>query len=398
MSEIFKFFNSAPGDPRTYQATDFADYFGSVLSTGLLHTDNVPGMAVSVVAGTLTTKVTPGKAIMKGHLYENTSDLTLTHTLPEATLDRIDRIVLRLDLRNSERNIKLHVKEGVSSATPVAPTLQRDNFIYEISLARVLVRKNTVQLLAGDLVDERLDENLAGLVYSLISIPTSQFQAEWDAFMAGIEDSGFASAAEFDAHTAEDATLLKKGHVQLSSSVTSTSEVLAATPKAVKTAMDRADAAFQSASDGKTAVASAVTAKGVAASPSDTFPTLATKIGQISTGKKIAKGNITNNNSVYGFLDWNQSQTNLPYIDILKSDIGFIPDTIYVYRTDKAVTQTSTWRKENFYSLNSGANIANLSYAGTALRSGYTLFADRIRIAVSNGSFNYTWEAKEEGV
>ncbi|KIL46928.1 hypothetical protein KP77_24960 [Jeotgalibacillus alimentarius] len=91
-------------------------------------------------------------------------------------------------------------------------------------------------------------------------------------------------------HPAEDATLTKKGHVQLSSSVTSTSETLAATPKAVKTAMDRADAAFQSASDGKTAVASAVTAKGVAASPTDTFPTLATKIGQISTGKGWASG------------------------------------------------------------------------------------------------------------
>jgi hypothetical protein len=152
-------------------------------------------MSVSVVAGTLTTQVTAGKAIMDGHLYENTASLTLTHSLPEATLDRIDRVVLRLDLRNAERNIKLRVKEGVASASPVAPTLQRDNVIYEISLARVLVRKNTVQLLAGDLTDERLDETLAGLVHSLISIPTSQFQAEWDAFMADIQGSGFATVA-----------------------------------------------------------------------------------------------------------------------------------------------------------------------------------------------------------
>lgn len=182
MTQRYIFFNSALGDERTYQASDFAEYFGSVLSTGLLHTDNVPGMSVSVETGTLNTVVSAGKAIMKGHFYDNTADLTLTHAIPEATLNRIDRIVLRLDLRNSERNILLHVKTGVASSTPVAPVLQRDNFIHEISLAQILVRANTVQLLAGDLIDERLDENLAGLVYSLISIPTSQFQAEWDAW------------------------------------------------------------------------------------------------------------------------------------------------------------------------------------------------------------------------
>lgn len=218
MTQLYKFFNSAPGDPRTYQAADFADYFGSVLSTGLLHTDNVPGMAVSVEAGTLNTIVSTGKAIMDGHLYENTASLTLTHAIPEPDLDRIDRVVLRLDLSNAERSIKLRVLTGTPSATPVAPALTRSTFIYEISLAQILVRANTVQLLAGDLVDERLDENLAGLVYSLISIPTSQFQAEWDAFMAGIQDSGFATTqsvtdlqTEVTTHKADDVSHVKYG-------------------------------------------------------------------------------------------------------------------------------------------------------------------------------------------
>lgn len=195
MAEIYKFFNSAPGDKRVYQAADFASYFGSVLSTGFLHTDNVPGMAVRVVPGTLTTVVSPGKAIMKGYFYENTADLTLTHKIPEVNFDRWDRIVLRLNLNNSERSVKLLVKEGVSSANPQLPALQRDNFIYEISLARVQVRKNTAQLLPADLIDERLDQNLGGLVSSLISIPTSQFQKQWDDFMESVQDDGFATTA-----------------------------------------------------------------------------------------------------------------------------------------------------------------------------------------------------------
>lgn len=314
--EIYKFFNDGPGDPRAYQAADFADYFGSVLSTGFLHTDSVPGMAVSVVAGTLNTKVSAGKAIMRGHLYENTAELTLTHSIPEPTLDRIDRVVLRLDLRNSERNIKLRVKEGVAASTPDAPTLQRDNFIYEISLARVLVRKNTVQLLASDLVDERLNEAVGGLVHSLISIPTAQFQAQWDAFMAGIEDSGFATVGSVQAvdtkvetHKAEDAI---DAHNASNISVADANNRFAGTN--VETVLNEL---FQFASDGKTAVASAVTAKGVPASPSDTFPTLATKIGQINSASisRVQRGTGTIAYTVSVIL------VNIASVDLTKSII-----------------------------------------------------------------------------
>lgn len=318
MSERFLFFNSATGDPRKYQAQDFAEYFGSVLSTGLLHTDKIPGMKVSVAAGTLNTVVTSGKAIMKGHLYENTTPLTLNHSIPEPTLDRIDRIVLRLNLQNSERNILLHVKEGLSTTNPVAPTLQRDQFIHEISLAQIRVRKNTVQLLPSDITDERLDENLCGLVSSLLSIPTDllqslllqrtneintvsadfeaeltnmiiSYQNEWQTWFDSMQTEGFVTQPNFNAHVALGATTAQKGHVQLSTSTTSTSTVLAATPSAVKTAMDRANAAFQQANDGKEKVANAIVAQGVPASPSDTFDALANKIGQIS-GVRFARG------------------------------------------------------------------------------------------------------------
>ena len=47
---------------------------------------------------------------------------------------------------------------------------------------------------------------------------------------------------------------------------------------------------FQFANDGKTGIANAVTAKGVAASPTDTFAALASKIGQIQTGPTFAAG------------------------------------------------------------------------------------------------------------
>ena len=225
MAQYYKFFNSTDTDRRTYQAGDFADYFGSVLSTGLIHTDNEAGMEAFVETGTLRTYVTPGKAIMQGHLYENTTNEYLEHSLPESTSDRIDRIVLRLDLRNSERNILLHIKEGDPNSNPVAPSLQRDNFIYELSLAQIRVRANTSSLEASDLVDERLDEGLCGLVNSMLTVPTSQFLSEWNTFMDTIRDQSPASQGDLDnledqvsSHLAEGATddvhgLLSGGHI-----------------------------------------------------------------------------------------------------------------------------------------------------------------------------------------
>lgn len=180
MAEIFKFFNSAPGDERWHYASDFADYFANVLSSGLLHKDGTPNLQVKVNAGTMQTYVEAGEALIQGYQYQNTLPLFLTHGLPEPNLDRIDRIVLRLDKRNNARYIKLFVKEGVSAANPVAPTLQRDQYVFELSLAQIRLTKNTSTLEPLKLVDERMKEDVCGIVYSLISVPTSVFQQQWD--------------------------------------------------------------------------------------------------------------------------------------------------------------------------------------------------------------------------
>ncbi|MEC0083292.1 tail fiber protein, partial [Paenibacillus alvei] len=79
------------------------------------------------------------------------------------------------------------------------------------------------------------------------------------------------------------------GIVQLSTATNGTRANVAATESAVKAAYDRANEAFQSASDGKNQVAAAITGKGIPASGSDTYPVLAQKISQITTGVPMAR-------------------------------------------------------------------------------------------------------------
>src|SRR5690625_2269183 len=115
MAFEYLFFNSIEGDRRRYQAQDFAEYFGSVLSSGLLHTDEVPGTKVTVEEGTMNTVISTGKGIIRGQLFRNPSPYTLTHRIPEPDRDRIDRIVVRWDIRHSERTILPFIKEGEPS-------------------------------------------------------------------------------------------------------------------------------------------------------------------------------------------------------------------------------------------------------------------------------------------
>lgn len=92
---------------------------------------------------------------------------------------------------------------------------------------------------------------------------------------------------------------------------------------------------FQYANDGKTAVASAVTAKGVSASPTDTFSQLATKIGQIQTGQLKKSLLLSDGSGVSKQFRYpnGSNAINQVYYTLLKSEIGFDPDVLIVSGT-----------------------------------------------------------------
>lgn len=163
MTEEYKFFDSTSDDIREYSAGDFANYWGSIYTSGLLFEQNT--LALQVTAnGSLTTKVGSGKALIKGHAYENTESLIMVHN--PSSGGRIDRVVLRMDLGFNQRYIRLFVKEGTASAPP---SLTRTEQIYELSLAQVKVRAGASSITASDITDERLNEEVCGPVVALVA-------------------------------------------------------------------------------------------------------------------------------------------------------------------------------------------------------------------------------------
>ena len=158
------FFNSSGGD-RVYSATDFAAYFGRLVSNGIFYAAPTnlqvtpdSGMAVSVVAGS---------AWINGYSYENTDALTLNLATASGVNPRIDRVVVRFSA--VERRIYLATLTGTPSEVSVAPALTRSNDTFELGLADILVPKGSVTIPALNITDTRLNTALCGLVNSLVT-------------------------------------------------------------------------------------------------------------------------------------------------------------------------------------------------------------------------------------
>lgn len=158
MAENFSFFDPvevAPGVwDREYFAQQFTDYFRRLVTTGVMKGESGE-LKVSTEGNSMITTISTGVAYVVGRSYENTSLLTHTHDTEVLGKNRIDRIVVRLDLRTESRFVKSFIKKGVASTSPVPPDLQRDQFIYEISLAQVKIIGGQTYINVNDVIDER---------------------------------------------------------------------------------------------------------------------------------------------------------------------------------------------------------------------------------------------------
>lgn len=176
-------FDSTDEDIREYAAADFAEYFASFIGSGIFN----GGSALQVYADGSGQKVMvkAGRAWIKGYYYSLTDDVDGSNKEVEietadASSDRIDAVVLRLDTSVAARRIALYVIKGTAAASPTAPAPVRSGEIYDLVLAHVRVKANTLAIAAGSVTDKRLDATLCGTVNSLITVDLSHMQAVFD--------------------------------------------------------------------------------------------------------------------------------------------------------------------------------------------------------------------------
>lgn len=150
MAESYKFFNSQEGDIREYQASEFAEYFGAFIPDGVF-IDN-GNITLGVTNGTgMEVVLGEGYANIRGYFYKNDEPITFTLDPADSVLNRIDRIVIKLDITN--RTMKATLKKGTLGSSPTPPSLVDDASVKEISIAQIKVNKGAT---SGVIVDERV--------------------------------------------------------------------------------------------------------------------------------------------------------------------------------------------------------------------------------------------------
>ena len=180
--ERYSFFNAVIDDAgnfdREYLAEDYANYFASFIGNGI-YTNSADNLQV-IAKGDLVVGVNAGKAWINGYYYENTTVKNFTLDIPDASMARIDRVVVRLDLL--ERKITTEIKKGTNAYQPVAQDLQRDETIYELALADIKVNGGTTEITQAEITDQRFNENLCGVVAGVVQqIDTEGLFAQYDA-------------------------------------------------------------------------------------------------------------------------------------------------------------------------------------------------------------------------
>lgn len=190
----------------TFDADGTPEYDRAVTSAPLrkliksLFSDGVlpnPSTNLQVSSGTgMTVVVNQGFANCNGCLKLEETKRTLAVQASNATYDRIDTVVVRLNDNDSERICDLYIKEGVPATSPVRPSLTRSASIWELGLADLFVAKNSTAISNQRITDTRYESARCGVISSVSEFDTTTLYQQIQADLKEFQD---VSEAEFNA-------------------------------------------------------------------------------------------------------------------------------------------------------------------------------------------------------
>lgn len=177
-------FDYTEDDPREYDSALWAFMQHAGFFDGIIPTIGDELEVIEQDPNVMEVQVQNGRAFIQGRFY-SLEDGPKVIELDEADEndDRIDRIVLRLDLNRDpddsppKPHIVADVKTGTPAESPEPPELERDiggSDIYELSLSQVFVGADVTSVGDTDITDERHNPDLCGWCVSTGSIASHQ--------------------------------------------------------------------------------------------------------------------------------------------------------------------------------------------------------------------------------
>lgn len=162
----------------------FSGRTSGVFAANELAVSEGDGMAVTLGKG----RAWMAYSEFAGVVYANTVATQITVPTADAYFDRIDRLIIRFD--RTGNMIKAQILSGTPSSNPAAPAIVRNDSTFDLSVAKIRVKKGATAIDAADITDERLNTSVCGLMEDGVTgIDTSVFQAQWDALLRQLSDA-----------------------------------------------------------------------------------------------------------------------------------------------------------------------------------------------------------------
>ena len=184
MAQKYGFFNSVNHD-RVYDAADVAKFLSKYFTNGIFNN----GLAVSS-NDNMTVSVATGSANINGYSYENTETLTLDIDDADSELNRIDSVIIRLDLTN--RQITTQILQGQYASTPSQPSITRSGNTYDLRLANILISSGATRITTEDITDTRFGSDCGNVVQAVQSLDTNdiflQYETWFNNWFENLED------------------------------------------------------------------------------------------------------------------------------------------------------------------------------------------------------------------
>lgn len=174
MAQKYGFFNSINND-RVYDASDVARFLSKFFTNGIFNNS----LAVSS-NDNMTVSIATGQANINGYGYENTEILTLDIDEADSELNRIDSVIVRLDLTN--RQITTMILQGQYATTPSQPSIIRSGNVYDLRLANILVSASSSRITSEDITDTRFGSDCGNVTQAVLELDTSDIFAQYEAY------------------------------------------------------------------------------------------------------------------------------------------------------------------------------------------------------------------------
>lgn len=190
--------DGTPKYDRAISSAPLRKLYNQLFSDGVMPN---PSTNLQVSAGEgMNVIVQPGFALCNGCLKLEEMQRTLAVQASDALYDRIDTVVLRLNDNDDARICDLYIVKGVPTTSPVRPTLQRTESIFELGLADLFIAKNSTAVSNQRITDTRYETERCGIISSISQFDTTTLYQQIQADLAGFKENEQAQFIEWFTH------------------------------------------------------------------------------------------------------------------------------------------------------------------------------------------------------